>query len=253
MSIIVVSKLDLYRELIASYCMGEGIDVAGLFSSLSEITDDPLNGELTPMNVVLYVPSDADPDMLGITAFKSRFPESSIVALISSVLPASMLDEVVGRVDAAIPDDRSLQTLSSFLMVVQAGFRIAPANPCAMRMGGRLLTDHHVPTAPAGPASDGTASTPSPPPDPGLDNAIQRELSIRPDEGGFSGIVHAKLSIREKEVLRLVREGKSNKDIAKCLDIVESTVKVHLRGCLRKIGVENRTQAAVWASHHLAE
>ena len=41
--------------------------------------------------------------------------------------------------------------------------------------------------------------------------------------------------------------GTSNKTIAKNLSITETTVKAHVKGLLRKIGVTNRTQAAVWA------
>ena len=54
------------------------------------------------------------------------------------------------------------------------------------------------------------------------------------------------LSPREKVILRCITEGASNKHIARKLDIAEATVKVHLKAILRKIRVQNRTQAAVW-------
>jgi two-component system nitrate/nitrite response regulator NarL len=47
--------------------------------------------------------------------------------------------------------------------------------------------------------------------------------------------------------------GHSNKAIARRLDIAEATVKVHLKSVLRKIRVENRTQAAIWALANLPE
>jgi DNA-binding NarL/FixJ family response regulator len=56
-----------------------------------------------------------------------------------------------------------------------------------------------------------------------------------------------RLSPREREVLSHVVEGHSNKLIARHLDITEATVNVYLRSVLRKIKVENRTQAAIWA------
>lgn len=56
-----------------------------------------------------------------------------------------------------------------------------------------------------------------------------------------------KLSPREKEILTHLIEGQSNKEIAIFLDIAEGTVKVHLKAILKKIGVRNRTQAAIWA------
>ena len=54
------------------------------------------------------------------------------------------------------------------------------------------------------------------------------------------------LSPQEKVILRCLIEGDSNKDIARKIDITEATVKVHVKAILRKIRVQNRTQAAVW-------
>lgn len=55
------------------------------------------------------------------------------------------------------------------------------------------------------------------------------------------------LGPRERAVLeRLATEGDSNKEIAKHLGISEATTKVHLRNIQSKIGVHNRTQAALW-------
>lgn len=55
------------------------------------------------------------------------------------------------------------------------------------------------------------------------------------------------LTAREVEVLRLVAMGYSNKDIAAKLFISQKTVKNHITNILRKLEVEDRTQAAVWA------
>jgi len=54
------------------------------------------------------------------------------------------------------------------------------------------------------------------------------------------------LSAREKSILRCLIEGNSNKCIARKIDIAEATVKVHVKAILRKIRVQNRTQAAIW-------
>jgi two-component system nitrate/nitrite response regulator NarL len=55
------------------------------------------------------------------------------------------------------------------------------------------------------------------------------------------------LSERENQILHALLKGESNKMIANRLGITEATVKVHLKTVLRKIGVANRTQAAIWA------
>jgi len=58
------------------------------------------------------------------------------------------------------------------------------------------------------------------------------------------------LSDREREVLAMVAEGMPNKLISRELDISEKTVKAHLTSVFRRIGVTDRTQAAVWAKEH---
>jgi DNA-binding NarL/FixJ family response regulator len=60
-----------------------------------------------------------------------------------------------------------------------------------------------------------------------------------------------RLSPREQQVLRLVAEGMSNKQIGATLGIAERTVKVHLGNVFRHIGVEDRTSAALWARDNL--
>ncbi len=55
------------------------------------------------------------------------------------------------------------------------------------------------------------------------------------------------LTEREAEVLRLLAQGQSNKEIAQTLQIVEDTVKTHVKHILSKLGVQSRTQAALCA------
>ena len=52
------------------------------------------------------------------------------------------------------------------------------------------------------------------------------------------------LTTRQREVLSLLAGGKSNKEIARVLDIAEATTKIHMAALLRALGVRNRTEAA---------
>ena len=61
----------------------------------------------------------------------------------------------------------------------------------------------------------------------------------------------AGLSAREKEVLNLVAQGLQNKDIAKQLFLSEKTVKNHVSNIFKKIHVNDRTQAALYAVKNL--
>jgi DNA-binding NarL/FixJ family response regulator len=57
----------------------------------------------------------------------------------------------------------------------------------------------------------------------------------------------AKLTPRQLEVLSLIKEGRSNKEIARSLNMAEATVKTHCSAIFRELGVDNRTQAAMAA------
>jgi DNA-binding NarL/FixJ family response regulator len=60
------------------------------------------------------------------------------------------------------------------------------------------------------------------------------------------------LSVREIEVLKLVAQGKTNREIAVLLYITEGTVKNHITHILGQLGLNSRTQAAIWAQQNIA-
>ena len=77
-----------------------------------------------------------------------------------------------------------------------------------------------------------------------LDAAVARVLTrslVAPRQGV------AALTAREREVLVLVAEGRSNRDIGRMLSIGERTVQAHLSNVLAKLSLSSRTQAALWA------
>ncbi|MDQ2634990.1 MAG: response regulator transcription factor [Pseudomonadota bacterium] len=62
-----------------------------------------------------------------------------------------------------------------------------------------------------------------------------------------AGEYDAHLSERESEIVNWLVRGAPNKVIAGKMAITEATVKVHIKAILKKVGVHNRTQAAIWA------
>ena len=77
--------------------------------------------------------------------------------------------------------------------------------------------------------------------------AILADLPLEPDKGTVpnSGPQSAQktLSSRQRQVLKGLVEGKSNKDIARSLNVAEGTVKIHLAALFRVLGATNRAHA----------
>ncbi len=71
--------------------------------------------------------------------------------------------------------------------------------------------------------------------------------AAREEVASFKQLVGS-LRPREREVLKLVAAGYSNKEIGRDLDIAEVTVKLHVRQILKRVGLRNRVEAAAMAT-----
>ncbi|MDD2884631.1 MAG: two-component system response regulator NarL [Dechloromonas sp.] len=91
-----------------------------------------------------------------------------------------------------------------------------------------------------------------------ISNAMHGQTAISPEltsllahalrqESVVENRSHAALTERETSILKCLAAGMSNKLIARELDIMESTVKVHIRNLLKKLKFRSRVEAAVWA------
>jgi two-component system, NarL family, nitrate/nitrite response regulator NarL len=76
-----------------------------------------------------------------------------------------------------------------------------------------------------------------------------REAAVEEGQAPASPALES-LSTREREILGLIARGASNKHIARELGIAETTVKIHVQHILRKLGLNSRVQAAVYATGH---
>jgi two-component system nitrate/nitrite response regulator NarL len=81
---------------------------------------------------------------------------------------------------------------------------------------------------------------------PSITQCLARALQAEGMRGQQQGIA-ASLTDREREILLHLRDGESNKIIARHLKIAEATVKVHVKHLLKKLGLRTRVEAAVWA------
>ncbi|MBV8619688.1 MAG: response regulator transcription factor [Curvibacter sp.] len=106
-------------------------------------------------------------------------------------------------------------------------------------MTGKLFAAYRqaVAAAPAEPEAQALPEPPAP-------QATPEPAAARTAEAGTE---LPKLSPREREILREIARGASNKEIARALKIAETTVKIHVQHIFRKLNLSSRVQAAVYA------
>lgn len=76
---------------------------------------------------------------------------------------------------------------------------------------------------------------------------MQFRAATHPQGGAAS---REKLTQRERETMACVARGESNKEIARSLEVAESTVKIHVQNILKKLNLSSRVQIAVYAVEH---
>jgi two-component system nitrate/nitrite response regulator NarL len=190
-------------------------------------------------DLVILGAQSADSAVAEAAAIRRLWPDSKIVLLYEHVCLADLQKLQVSDIDGCVP---LFATSDSFIgmldWVLVKGIR-------AMVIPGAK----HVPTQPGQPEHPE-------PKDISVDmealhlTAPMNAASTLPDLSAGDtrrAPTHCKLSERENQVLNGLIKGHSNKLIARACDITEATVKVHMKGVLRKIRVANRTQAAIWA------
>ncbi|MFD8532179.1 response regulator [Streptosporangium canum] len=111
-----------------------------------------------------------------------------------------------------------------------SGFLYKDVDPAALVQAIRAVHGGQVLLAPE--AAEAMLSVPAPVPAPAAGRYV------------------APLTDRELEVLTLIASGRSNREIARELVVAEKTVKTHVSNVLMKLGVQDRTQAALYAVRH---
>lgn len=138
-----------------------------------------------------------------------------------------MLDGVPLIVVSASPDTRMI---ASCIRAGARGFLPKGSNP--------EVLDHALPIV-----LGGGIYAPLPQPI----AAVPEPITLTPGAPAGDNPV-AQLTERQREVLTLLLQGQSNKEIARSLGVLEGTVKVHLRSVMQRLGVRNRTQLALMAA-----
>jgi two-component system nitrate/nitrite response regulator NarL len=157
--------------------------------------------------VLVNFPDAGESQTEGIGQIRAAAPPTRIVVLTETIRVARLAEALSAGVDGYLLKDMSADALHQSLRLVLLGEKVFPTDLARLLTSDWMMGRNDVPHA----------------------GHINR------------------LSHREMQILGYLLNGAQNKQIARDLQICEGTVKVHLKAVLKKIGVQNRTQAAIWA------
>lgn len=233
------------REALVSLMEEHSYHVVSSVGSTADL-DDSLFKESQPQLVLLgALPADRVAEAT--SSIRRCWHGAKIVMLFEKVSSMDLQKLSASGLDACIPISASPRTLIDTLqLVVGEDLRILMVSDSATPHGtiapqegeeDAVGMERHFPGSK--PMASFSVSTPKMP-------CARSLLAQNPGDTGRASSAH-NLSEREEQILRALVRGHSNKVIARMCTVTEATVKVHMKSILRKIQVENRTQAAIWA------
>ncbi len=258
-ALVIVDTCRLFREgltnILRASCFNVVVAAPNIHDALAEIDREP-NTTVDMLICSLDPQRGLEAQLLAIKAMRRRDPRTKVVLLLPSCSAEDLVAAVLCGVDGVVLKDISGEKLIATLDVVMHGQHVLPLG-VALQVFARLrATGAAEPEA--APALAAALTAPSGPPVAtpqgvaahvvapqsvfGAAEAASLRERTPPNQTRSLG-----LSERETQILQCLVEGCANKLIARRLDIAEATVKVHIKGLLRKINVNNRTQAAIWA------
>ncbi len=263
-NVLIIGPNQLFREALKQLLQKARFVVCGEGGDLTKALGEAEPGKPADMVILmLEAGGSLDTGLAQIGGFRRDLPGVKLVALAASLSNAELLRAMRAGVDAILTRDISsgvLQTSLELVMQNQQMF-LAPMD--------HLLSEAEPRPGLAGPVPDErrderkdeessadevsnlvpftlvrsapiAATVPTSPAR--AEPELRAILPERPNS--------VALSERERQILRCLTKGFSNKVIARELAIAETTVKVHVKGLMRKVRADNRTQAAIWAMNH---
>lgn len=206
MQILVADDHNLVREGLRPFLSELGTNVEVLDAASLDEAVAQAEKAATLALVLLDLRMPGMDGLRGVETFHGRFPDVPVVILTGHINRDDVMTAVKAGASGYIPKTISGTALINALRLVLSGEKYLPAF---------MLSEAQEEPAMAG-GGRGGFGKPTP-----LDT----------------------LSPREREILGLLIEGRTNKDIARKLELQEITIKIHLRNVYRKIGAVNRAQA----------
>jgi two-component system nitrate/nitrite response regulator NarL len=205
-SIAIVSRNEIERQGLKSILIEKSFEVVGAYRDHLDLDLDRFAKD--GGTPLVLIDSSTDEESLETCRYvHEHWPSSKIVIIATGCHGQIVLDAFRAGIDGYVFRQVSVDSLAEMLKLVALGEKIIPS---------QVFFD--------------------------LD-ALQK--SGNQDTSNVS-ISDANLSDREVQIMQALIRGEANKIIARSMDISEATVKVHVKSILRKLGVMNRTQAAIW-------
>jgi DNA-binding NarL/FixJ family response regulator len=224
-AIILVGKNTLFREGLARILSSADFRILASVSC----ADDLRPGELQlhrPLLLVVHTGDDFDAAVEQIKLFREQHPGGRIAIVAYHYRPGDLVSAFRAGANGYFVDVLDCDVFAKSIELVMMGETIFP--PAFLPF---VLDPESAPLGEAVPHGEN-----------------DRAMLIRTNDTSTP-----QLSTREKSILRCLIEGNSNKSIARKINIAEATVKVHVKAILRKIRVQNRTQAAIWGMNNGSE
>ena len=217
-ALILVGKSILLREGLARILRSASFRILASVSSADDLLPSKLQLH-QPLFLVVHTGDDCDAAVEQIKLFRNQHPGARIAIVADHFRLGELLSAFRAGANGYFVDVMACDVFIKSIELVMMGETIFP--PAFLSF---VFDPEGDPLAEVAPRDENDQAM-----------LIRTEDTFAPE-----------LSTREKSILRRLIEGDSNKCIARKIDIAEATVKVHVKAILRKVRVQNRTQAAVW-------
>jgi DNA-binding NarL/FixJ family response regulator len=224
-AVILVGKNTLFREGLARILGSAGFRILASVSCADDLLPSKLKLH-QPLFVVVHTGDDFGAAVEQIELFRGQHPGGRIAIVASHYRQGDLVSAFRAGANGYFVDVVACDVFVKSIELVMMGETILP--PAFMPV---VLDLEGAPVGEAAPHGENN-----------------RAILIRTKD-----TLAPQLSTREKSILRCLIEGSSNKCIARKINISEATVKVHVKAILRKIRVQNRTQAAIWGMNNGSE
>ena len=218
---VLIGKNILVREGIARILRAEHFQILASVSSIDELPSTLQSLQL--LFLIVQAGDDFDLVVEHIRLVRDQHPGGRIAIVANHDRPAEMASAFRAGASGYFVNVNSCDAFIKSIELVAMGETVFP--PAFLSFALDTKSDHGSKAAPP--------------------DENERAIFVTTED-----TIAPQLSPREKSILRCLIEGDSNKGIARKIDIADATVKVHVKAILRKIRVQNRTQAAIWALNH---